>query len=73
MSNYEQKLKLMTIKEVCELFRITRQTLYNWTKGGLITAHRVARKVYYKPEDVERALVNVNNYSQVKPINRRLK
>ena len=51
-----QRKGLMTIKEVCEMFQITRQTLYNWTKGGLIQAYRVVRKVYYKPDEIESAL-----------------
>lgn len=63
-NNFDLRKGLMTIKEVCEYFQVTRQTLYNWTKGGLIKAYRVARKVYYKTDEVEEALVGIYDYSK---------
>ncbi|MEM4260946.1 MAG: helix-turn-helix domain-containing protein [Candidatus Woesearchaeota archaeon] len=65
-NNFDLLNGLMTIKDLCEYFQITRQTLYNWTKGGLIKAYRVARKVYYKPNEVEEAMVRINDYSKTK-------
>ena len=62
--------KLLTNREVCEIFQISRQTLFNWTKGGLIKAHRVARKIYYKPEEINEALKSVNDYQRITTMRR---
>ncbi len=62
--------KLLTNREVCEIFQISRQTLYNWTKGGLLKAHRIARKIYYKPEEIDEALKSVNDYQRLRTMRR---
>ena len=38
---------LLTTEEVCEYYRITRQTLYNWRKMGLPTEVQFQRKLLF--------------------------
>ena len=43
---------LLTIKEVCEILKITRLTLYKLTKKGDITAYKLGRAVRYRRGDI---------------------
>lgn len=45
----------MTIQEVTELLGVTRQTLHNWRKQGLLPAYRfgMGRAVRFKRSDIE--------------------
>lgn len=48
------KSELLTAKEVMSLFSITRQTLINWGKKGLLNPIRIGTKtIRYKKSDVE--------------------
>ena len=66
MNKFTQYNQLLTIKEVCGLFQVSRQTLHNWTKAGLIKAYKVVRKVYYKAAEIEEALKGVHDYHRPK-------
>lgn len=45
----------MTMREVTELLGVTRQTLLNWRKQGILPAYRfgAGRTVHYKRSDIE--------------------
>jgi phage terminase Nu1 subunit (DNA packaging protein) len=47
----------ITRKEVARLFKISLVTVNDWTRKGILTAYKVANRVYYKPNEVESALV----------------
>lgn len=53
---------LLTQKEVMDLLKITRQTLYNWRKSGIIPEHRINRKLYFFEDEV------INAIKQKEPI-----
>ena len=40
--------------EVCKLLRISRQTLHQWVKGGIIKAYKVKSRVFFLPADIEK-------------------
>jgi excisionase family DNA binding protein len=44
--------KILTRKEVCELFGVTEATLYNWSNEKILVNYKVGRRVYYKKSDV---------------------
>jgi hypothetical protein len=48
----EKENKLITTAELCAFFRITRGTLYNWEKAGLITPVRIGRNKGYRLNDI---------------------
>lgn len=62
----EEKRAYLTVKDLMERFNVTRQTIFNWTKGGLLKGYRIASKIFYKPEDVDKSLVDVNEYRRLR-------
>lgn len=44
--------KILTRKEVCELFGVTETTLFNWNNDKILVNFKVGRRVYYKQSDV---------------------
>jgi predicted DNA-binding transcriptional regulator AlpA len=44
--------KILTRKEVCELFGVTEATLFNWNNEKILVNYKVGRRVYYKKSDV---------------------
>lgn len=49
---------LMTTEEVTALMGVSRQTIYNWRKKGLLTAYRVGigRNVAFSRADIQALL-----------------
>ncbi len=47
---------LLTTKEVCELFRVTRQSLNMWRKIGKIKAYKMNKTVRYKRSEINELL-----------------
>lgn len=45
---------MYTIDEFCKIFRITRQTFYNWVSKGLVNVVKVDRIVRITEEEVNR-------------------
>lgn len=44
---------LLTIKEVCDLFQITKPTIYEWTRHGKLKPYKVRARVYFLMSDIE--------------------
>jgi excisionase family DNA binding protein len=47
---------LLTIKEVCDLFQITKPTIYEWARHGKLKPYKVRARVYFLMSDIEAAL-----------------
>lgn len=45
---------MYSIKEVCILLGVTRQTLRNWKNSGILIPIKIGGKVYYTEEQLER-------------------
>lgn len=58
--------KFHTRKEVAKILDVSLSTLHEWTKEGIIKAHRIGTRVRYKDEDVQNALkeVKTRKYSR---------
>jgi excisionase family DNA binding protein len=52
---------LLTRKETAQLLCISLPTLNEWTKTGVIKAHRIGNRVLYKEQEVIEALVEVKS------------
>jgi predicted site-specific integrase-resolvase len=50
------KYHIPTLKEVLELFRISRQTLSDWRRKGIIKVIKIDKKILIRKEEVERLL-----------------
>lgn len=47
---------MKTIKEFCEIFKISRQTFHNWQKKGLVKVIKIDKAVRISDEEIERLL-----------------
>lgn len=47
---------LLSIKEVCDLFQITKPTIYEWIKYGKLKPYKVRARVYFLMADIEALL-----------------
>jgi len=47
---------LLSIKEVCALFQITKPTIYEWTRHGKLKPYKVRARVYFLMTDIEALL-----------------
>ncbi len=55
----------MTIAEVCNKYRISRETLMRWRKMGIVSAIIISRKkVLFDEEVLERELALTTNNNQ---------
>jgi len=52
----KKELKLLTRKDTSKLLCISLPTLHEWTKSGIVKAHRIGNRVLYKQEEVIQAL-----------------
>lgn len=55
----EKELKLLTRKDTAKLLRISLPTLHDWTKNGIVKAHRIGNRVLYKFDEVNQALLQI--------------
>lgn len=65
LDSREQKVDaIYTRDQTAEKLNISLVTLWEWTRQGLIEAHRAGgRRVYYKSSAVEKALKHINKYT----------
>lgn len=52
--------QILTRKETAELLSISLPTLHSWTMSGKIKAYGIGGRVYYKLEEVEQSLIQIN-------------
>lgn len=57
--NTEQS-NILTRKKTAELLGVDISTLHNWTKKGILIAHGIGGRVYYKRSEIEHALIKLN-------------
>lgn len=62
----EEGTKLLNSKDIIAMFGISRQTLYNWVKGGLLKGYRIAGKRFFKREDINNSLIEINEYRRIR-------
>ncbi|MAW95960.1 MULTISPECIES: helix-turn-helix domain-containing protein [unclassified Leeuwenhoekiella] len=55
----KEKLTLLTRKDTAKLLRISLPTLHDWTKTGIVKAHRIGNRILYKLEEVNQALSQI--------------
>ncbi|QXP72515.1 helix-turn-helix domain-containing protein [Tenacibaculum sp. AHE15PA] len=52
----EKNDELLTIEETATLFKVKRQTVYNWKNNGLIQAYSIQGRIYYKKNELLKAI-----------------
>lgn len=51
---------LLSRVETCEILKINKTTLWNWTKKGKLIAYGIGNRVYYKRGEVMNAMIRIN-------------
>jgi excisionase family DNA binding protein len=51
----------LKIHEVCKMLQVSRVTIHNWKKQGILPFHRISRKIYFKKSEVVAALKLAKN------------
>lgn len=51
--------KLLTRKDTAKFLCISLPTLHEWTKTGVVKAHRIGNRVLYKQDEVNQALKQI--------------
>ncbi len=57
---------LLTMTEVLELLKVSKVTIHNWKKKGIIRSHKIGRKLFFKKDEILEAIKRQNyscNYS----------
>lgn len=49
----DSKLDLLTLEETADIFKISRRSLFNWTKNKILPKVCIGRRIYYRREAVE--------------------
>ena len=44
---------LLSLKEVCELFQITKPTVYDWIEHGMLKPYKVRGRVFFLLSDIQ--------------------
>jgi excisionase family DNA binding protein len=52
----DQSVKLLTRREVAQMLQISLVTVNDWANKGVLKAHKLGRRVYFKPSEVETSL-----------------
>lgn len=47
---------LMNIEEVIQFLKVSKVTIHNWKKKGIITSHKMGRKLYFKHSELLEAI-----------------
>lgn len=47
---------LLRIEDLTKFFGVSRQTIYNWIRGGILKSVKIGRLVYFKVDDVKKLL-----------------
>ena len=55
----KESLKLLSRKDTAELLCISLPTLHDWTKTGIVKAHRIGNRILYKLDEVTQALKSI--------------
>jgi excisionase family DNA binding protein len=62
----------LTVKDLEKMLQVSKVTVLEWNKKGIIKGHRVGKKrLYFRKDEVEKALSNYQgNYGQKKYIDK---
>lgn len=49
--------RYLSANEVCEEFGITKPTIYDWKKRGILKSYKLGAKVFYRFDEIEGAMI----------------
>jgi len=57
-SQENHQLKLLKAKEVCELFQVSKPTIYEWLKQGKLQSIKIESRRYFLWQDIQELIKN---------------
>lgn len=58
----DDNVGLMTMEEVTKFLKVSKVTIHNWKRKGIIKSHKIGRKLYFKKAEIESA-IRLQKYS----------
>ncbi|WP_373708854.1 helix-turn-helix domain-containing protein [Kaistella sp.] len=55
--NDNQPKKYISAQEVCERFGVSKPTIHEWKRRGILTSYKLGSRVYYRMDDIENAMI----------------
>jgi len=52
----KQEEPLLKIEDICSLFNVSKVTIHDWKRKGILPFYRISRKIYFKKNEVIDAL-----------------
>jgi predicted DNA-binding transcriptional regulator AlpA len=56
----DSSFNLVNTKQLCELFNVSRVTIYHWRKKGIIPYKKISKMVYFDLKEVQDSLISIN-------------
>jgi hypothetical protein len=56
----KEPIEYLTRKETAELLKVDLSTLYSWNKKGILRPVGIGKRVYYRRQDIENAMIELN-------------
>lgn len=48
--------QLIRLNEACQLLKVSKVTIHNWKRAGLIPFYRISNKIYFKKDELINSL-----------------
>lgn len=52
----KESTRYLSAQEICENFSITKPTIHEWRKRGIIKCYKLGSRVYYRWNEIEEAM-----------------
>lgn len=49
--------RYLSADEVCERFGVTKPTIHDWRKRGILKSYKLGSRVYYRLDEIEDAMI----------------
>lgn len=53
--------KNWTAQETADYCKVTKVTIHDWTKKGILTKHKIGNRIFYKSNEVKAAIYSIKN------------
>lgn len=51
---------LYKMSELCEIFKVSKPTIYEWIKNGKLTSYKIQSRVYFLWDDIQKLITFTN-------------
>lgn len=47
----------LSAEQICERFSVTKPTIHEWRKRGILKSYKLGARVYYRMDEIENAMI----------------